>query len=525
MMKNLKFFPLLIVAILFAFIQSWVIHSVMSEIPSVEWSKNYGGPQDDYLHSMTPSNDGGFVLCGYSFSFDSGSQNPWLIKTDSSGIVQWYRTYRIGYTFRSIVQASDGGYALAGAGGLWLMKIDNVGNILWTKEYDMVGNNEISSIVHTADGGYVLGGYQQLPNSDAWYAKTDAYGNLQWSRTWGSPDAQESITSLISTSDGGFAFLAWIAQGAWTSFEDYVALVKIDLFGNVQWSRTFGSAGCEDYLSSLVQTSDGGFALAGYRRYSHSDQNFWLIKTNSLGVEQWSKTFGYSFHEAAHSVIATKDGGYMLVGYQSTPSSSYAWIVKTDSSGNLEWSKGYEDGTMAFNVMQTKKWEYIIGGNIRTKAGDMDFWLMKLEGDNNMPTIGEPNRSPAYDVYENQKVNVSVTVNDDISGVSQVLLSYSIDDGYNWINVTMAKISDNSYIGTIPSFATGTKILFKIIAFDNAGNLAVKDNAGQYYSYTVSKAGGLPQPNEILFGIIAFLAFAFAGTYLITWKKRRSRRL
>jgi hypothetical protein len=174
MMKNLKFFPLLIVAILFAFIQSWVIHSVMSEIPSVEWSKNYGGPQDDYLHSMTPSNDGGFVLCGYSFSFDSGSQNPWLIKTDSSGMVQWYRTYRIGYTFRSIVQASDGGYALAGAGGLWLMKIDNVGNILWTKEYDMVGNNEISSIVHTADGGYVLGGYQQLPNSDAWYAKTDA---------------------------------------------------------------------------------------------------------------------------------------------------------------------------------------------------------------------------------------------------------------------------------------------------------------------------------------------------------------
>lgn len=215
----------------------------------------------------------------------------------------------------------------------------------------------------------------------------------------------------------------------------------------------------------------------------------------------------------------------MLVGYQSTPFlSSHAWIVKTDSSGNLEWTKECADGTMAFNVVQTQKWECIIGGNTKTERGDMDFWLMKLEGDNAAPTISEPDRIPVSDVYENQRVNVSATVNDDMSGVSQVLLSYSTDGGYNWINVTMTKMTGNFYVGAIPGLASDTRVLFKIIAYDRAGNVAVKDNAGRYYGYTVRKADHpFPLPIEMLFGIVAVLALLFAGAFLIFWKKRRSQ--
>jgi len=100
--------------------------------------------------------------------------------------------------------------------------------------------------------------------------------------------------------------------------------------------------------------------------------------------------------------------------------------------------------------------------------------------------IGAPSQNPgpaAVKPYQN--VNVTVEVVDEEVGVREVILSYSIDEGQTWTNITMDNISGNIYMGVIQGFEAGTKVQYKIIAYNNADNQAVEDNAGEYYVYTV----------------------------------------
>jgi hypothetical protein len=102
------------------------------------------------------------------------------------------------------------------------------------------------------------------------------------------------------------------------------------------------------------------------------------------------------------------------------------------------------------------------------------------------PTIGTPLQDPDPAAVEpNQNVTVSVEVTDEGSGVREVVFSYSIDEGQTWTNTTLNNISLNTYTGEILGFEADTHVQYKIIAYDNANNPAVEDNAGNYYVYTV----------------------------------------
>lgn len=116
---------------------------------------------------------------------------------------------------------------------------------------------------------------------------------------------------------------------------------------------------------------------------------------------------------------------------------------------------------------------------------DSDHLLLAVFVDNIAPAIGIPVRSPAADVQLLQSVNVTVTVSDSGSGVSNVTLLYSIDNGTTWISLNMSKISSYTYETVIPGHENYTQVKYKITACDEAGNTAVKDNYGYYYAYSV----------------------------------------
>ena len=102
-----------------------------------------------------------------------------------------------------------------------------------------------------------------------------------------------------------------------------------------------------DEAHSVVQTSDGGYALAGYTCfYGAGGSDFWLVKTDSAGKMQWNKTYGGAGYDEAHSVVQTRDGGYALAGGTSSfGAGGYDfWLVKTDSAGNMQWNKPYGGG-------------------------------------------------------------------------------------------------------------------------------------------------------------------------------------
>jgi len=350
----------------------------MSGTPA--WNKTYGGTNNEVANSMVQTSDGGYALAGYTYSSGAGGADFWLVKTYANGTTAWNKTY--GGTSddaaESLTQTSDGGYALAGHNGLmdmWLVKTDQNGNHQWNKTYGGPNTDWVTSIVQTDDDGYALAGNTgTYPSFDFLLVKTDSAGNHLWNKTYGGAD-YEHADFMVQTSDGGYAI---VGDTGWMD----MWLVKTDSSGNMQWNKTYGEGW--DQGLSVVQTSDGGYALAGFTTAGMGGaEDMWLVKTDSSGSMQWSKTYGGTNTDIARSVVETGDGGYALAGYtySSGAGGMDFWLVKTDSDGGLKWSRTY-GGTSddaAHSVVQTSDGGYaIVGRTSSYGAGGMDFWLVKV---------------------------------------------------------------------------------------------------------------------------------------------------
>jgi predicted secreted protein len=277
-----------------------------------QWDKTYGGPGNDEAYSVVQTNDSGYALAGYTGSSNGGGLRFWLVKTDSNGIMQWNQTYggpgdSEAY---SIIKASDGGYAIAGstdsfgAGGLdfWLVKTDSNGTMQWNETYGGPGDDVAYSLVQTSDGGYAVAGYTNSVGSGGefwyyyWLVKTNSNGTMQWNEVYGGQGSSEAY-SVIQTSDGGYAMAGYtnsIGAGG-----DDVWLVKTDSVGNMQWNQTYGGSG-DEAANSLIRTSDGGYAMAGYTdSFGAGGEDFYLVKTDSVGASSsagginWGSILGY----------------------------------------------------------------------------------------------------------------------------------------------------------------------------------------------------------------------------------------
>lgn len=146
------------------------------------------------------------------------------------------------------------------------------------------------------------------------------------------------------------------------------------------WNKTYGGKSYDD-LYSMVQTSDGGYALAGLTQsFGDGRDDFWLVKTDSSGNMLWNKTYGGAALAGSwFSMVQTSDGGYALAGDTWSPASGIQfWLVKTDSSGNVLWSNTYGTGT-AYCMVQTRDGGYALAGETSSGASEGDFMLVKTD--------------------------------------------------------------------------------------------------------------------------------------------------
>jgi hypothetical protein len=324
---------------------------------NTQWSKSYAhvGTSDDMANCVFQTSDGGYALIGSSESTARGAYgyDIWLVKTDSSGIAQWNKTYggtNTDYAY-SAVQSSDGGYALAGytnsygagSNDFWLVKTDSAGIAQWNKTYGGGDDDIATSLIKTSDGGYALTGYTMsfgAGSTDFYLVKTDSDGNMQWNKTYGGGDGDYAY-SAVQTSDGGYA-LAGLTYSYAPAQSGDIWLVKTDSAGTVQWNKTYGGTGYYE-ADSVIQMSDGGYALAGLTTsYGAGYYDSLLVKTDSTGTVQWNRTEGGTDADFAKSLVQTSDGGYLFAGYTysfgaGTPNYPNFWLVKTDSSGVLQW--------------------------------------------------------------------------------------------------------------------------------------------------------------------------------------------
>jgi hypothetical protein len=328
---------------------------------NVQWTKTIGGSFDDEAHSIIQSSDGGYVVAGWTSSFGPGS-DIYVVKLDSSGNVVWAKT--IGGSnsdyAHSIIQSSDGGYVVAGStssfgsGGsdFYVVKLDSSGNVQWAKTIGGSDYDAAYSIIQSSDGGYAVAGYTRsfgAGSEDMYVVKLDSSGNIVWTKTIGGSSWDEAL-SIIQSSDGGYV-VAGSTRSFGAGYSDFY-VVKLDSGGNVQWAKTIGGSS-GDFASSIIQSSDGGYVVAGETASFGADGwDIYVVKLDSGGNVQWAKTIGGSRNDFASSIIQSSDGGYVVAGETASFGAvgRDIYVVKTDANGNVCFSQNIINYSVSSNV-------------------------------------------------------------------------------------------------------------------------------------------------------------------------------
>ncbi len=353
---------------------------------STAWSKTYPG-FGELARTVIQTADGGYALLCTNYNFGDPNYASgvfYLLKVDSAGNQQWNGSYT-GSIFdvnsgQYLVQTSDGGFAAIAEyqEKLILIKMDENGKEQWNQTYAGAGACIPSAIIQASDGGFALlsvsnyyTGHVYPPPSGysdtVWFVKTNSSGDLQWSKTYGLGDAN----SLIQTSDGGYAI-----AGQTVNPNSYYLLIKADSSGNLDWNKTYYHMD-ENFLCTVTQTSDNGYALGGWiwLRSNGGGPNMAITKTDSLGNEQWTNYYGAG---PTFSMTKTSDDGFALAGQR---------LVKVDSAGNQQWASGLSGQPSC--VIQTSDGGYALSG-YSTATGP---WLTKIDVTNSNQTT-QPSNSP-----------------------------------------------------------------------------------------------------------------------------------
>jgi hypothetical protein len=346
------------------------------------WQNRIGGNYDDVLKSAIPTMDGGFMVVGESPSGISGD------KTEGS----------------------------LGGDDAWLMKLDaNGSTIEWQRTLGSGGDEQVTSVLQTTDGGFVIGGTTNEGGfgwENYWLVRLDADGTDVWEHFYGGSD-RDILRAVCPTSDGGYLMCGRSSSdssGLKTSDclggTDYW-LIKVDASGQtIEWQTTIGGAGDDDAFD-VIQLIDGGYAVAGRSRSNTSafktencigDWDYWIVKLTENGTIAWENTLGGLGVDYLFCVREDPSGGLFLAGSSDSPISADKsegsvgdldfWVIKLTPEGEIEWQNtigGVEDDSP--HGVQYMGGHWIVAGSSSSGVsgdkmepcrGAADYWLIDV---------------------------------------------------------------------------------------------------------------------------------------------------
>lgn len=315
------------------------------------WLKHYGGYLNDYANKIISTIDGGFALIGYSTTGNSDSRIT-FVKIQSSGNLTWIKT--IGGLAQeqgtSIVQTPVGEYFIGGSKknansmfDFYLLKTDMNGDTMWSMSYGGNLDDVLNSIDLCSDGGIIMTGYTEsygAGSRDFYLIKVDNAGNVQWTKTYGSTLA-DYANSVKQTSDGGYILAGSVdyAPSPGTIF-----VVKTNSTGDTVWTRKFGGTGESMAANDIIVTQDGGYAIAGSiylltPNGGYSSGNVYLLKLANNGSLKASKQYNLDPSKSCgiigygNSIIQLSDGSCVVGGSYFNCSTFETLLIKTFDIG------------------------------------------------------------------------------------------------------------------------------------------------------------------------------------------------
>jgi len=349
------------------------------------------------------TSDGGFILVGLTNSYGAGDRDIYVIKTNSVGDTIW--TKAIGNSTiddgSSIIRTPDNCYVITGVmidqnnnnnSNIVLLKIDENGNIKWTKTFDADSSGYGRYVQLTNDGGFLISGAKLISGHyAACIIKTDSTGNSQWSKIFNSSftDAETAAESSVEDAFGNY-YITGETSSPTAGNDAFV--IKFSSSGNIIWSKTYGAVLSSDNGFSICKTFDGNFVIIGYSFGCGTGiSGSYLLKINSLGDTLWTKLYHFTDWDTPSKGILTNDNSLIITGYTNPlyVSEIDAFLFKIDSLGNPAWFKTYGIANTPYNnqsygnnVSICSDGGYIINGETSFN-GKESMYLIKTDKNGN----------------------------------------------------------------------------------------------------------------------------------------------
>jgi hypothetical protein len=384
--------------------RQWIVHKLV------------GGANWDVFGDVLPTSDGGFIAVGSTWSSDgdilsnNGTADAWAVRFRADGTIMWSKTYGdVRWNAAGKILKVTGGYAVLAStvleenqegnvGSPLLMKIDENGDQLWSKTFDLGTEQGLTGFSATASGDIICSG---TGNDQAVLMLLNESGEEIWRKSYGAENA-DFANDVIQSSDGGFIATGrkalprigtqadWDAQDAW--------IFKVDADGNELWSKLYGGL-LNESAFYVAAANDGGAVVAattesidieGYK----GQQDLLLLKVDADGNLQSQKPLGSAGREQPNSIKVLDDGNILLCSYIEQANGDVAevfgsgdvWLLEMNTSGDILWQKtlGGPDLETITGMSVYNNKIFLAGsafgttGDFSTNHGSPDGWVVVL---------------------------------------------------------------------------------------------------------------------------------------------------
>ena len=267
-------------------VADWMYLLKTDENGDTLWMQTYEEYDFSNGISVKQTEEGGYIIIGQCYDY-AGDDGILLVRTSADGDLLWSRLYGTDNNgvARDILITEDLGYFILAEAepigsndkDIWLIRTDFTGDTLWTKTYGDTLNDYAVKIIHSQDDNYIIVGTSPYfaGGSGIFLLKIDEEGELLWTN---SSTTSTVAKGICSTADGGYAVC-----GATSITCDWY-IMKTDSLGIIEWDMVLGGASY-DCAYDIIEAEDGNLVVTGsYIPPDQYDSDVWLVKISPDGV-------------------------------------------------------------------------------------------------------------------------------------------------------------------------------------------------------------------------------------------------